>query len=129
VLGYPCNGTRAPAMTTFHGLLDRALSFGMKPPYDPSPRFLRKQKDLDLATPLNFVNTSDIIGGNSGSPVVDREGRLVGLVFDGNIESLAGNFVFDETANRCVSVHAAAIALTLRDLYDAGYLLREMQGH
>lgn len=128
VLGYPCNGTRAPAMTTFHGLLDRALSFDMKPPFDPSPRFLRKRKDLDLATPLNFVSTCDIIGGNSGSPVIDREGRLVGLVFDGNIESLAGNFVFDETSNRCVAVHAAAIALTLRDLYDAGYLLREMQG-
>jgi hypothetical protein len=129
VLGYPANGTRTPAMTTFHGLLDRALSFGMKPPYDPSPRFMRKHKTLDLATPLNFVSTCDIIGGNSGSPVVDREGRLVGLVFDGNIESLAGNFVFDGTANRCVSVHAAAIALTLRNLYGAGHLLREMQGH
>jgi len=128
VLGYPCNGTRAPAITTFHGLLDRALSFGMAPPYDPSPRFLQKQKGLDLATPLNFVSTCDITGGSSGSPVVDREGRLVGLVFDGNIESLAGNFVFDGTANRCVSVHAAAIALALRDLYDAGHLLREMQG-
>lgn len=128
VKGYPSNGTRAPAFTTFHGLVDRALSFGMADPYEPSRRFRERMAKLDLATPLNFVSTCDIIGGNSGSPVVDREGRLVGLVFDGNIESLAGNFVFDETANRAVSVHAAAIALALRDIYDAGHLLKEMQG-
>ena len=128
VKGYPSNGTITPPMTTFHGLLDRALSFGLKPPFNPTPRFLDRQKKLDLSTPLNFVSTCDITGGNSGSPVVDREGRLVGLVFDGNIESLAGSFVFDETANRCVAVHAGAIALALRDLYDAGDLLKEMQG-
>lgn len=125
---YPSNGTRTPAFTTFHGLVDRALSFGGRDPYALSPRFGERMKKLDLATPLNFVSTCDITGGNSGSPVVDREGRLVGLVFDGNIESLAGNFVYDETTNRAVSVHAAAIALTLRDLYDAGHLLKEMQG-
>jgi V8-like Glu-specific endopeptidase len=89
-------------------------------------RFSERQENLDLATPLNFVSTCDIIGGNSGSPVVDTEGRLVGLVFDGNIESLVGRFVYDETANRAVSVHAAAIALALRDLYDGGHLVREM---
>lgn len=128
VAGYPCNGTRAPAITTFHGLIDRSLSFGGRPPFDLSPRLQARQAKLDLATPLDFVSTCDIIGGNSGSPVVDREGRLVGVVFDGNLESLVGNFVFDETANRCVAVHAAAIALCLRDVYDAGHLLREMQG-
>ena len=128
VRGYPCNGTQAPPFTTFHGLVDRALSFGDKAPFDLSPRLRARLGKLDLATPLDFVSTCDIIGGNSGSPVVDREGRLVGLVFDGNVESLVGNFVFDETANRCVAVHAAAIALCLRDLYDAGHLLREMQG-
>ncbi|MBK8164912.1 MAG: S46 family peptidase [bacterium] len=127
VKGYPSNGTRAPAFTTFHGLVDRALSFRQQEPYDLSHRFGVRMRKLDLATPLNFVSTCDITGGNSGSPVVDREGRLVGLVFDGNIESLAGNFVYDETANRAVSVHAAAIALALRDIYDAGHLLQEMQ--
>jgi len=128
VKGYPSNGTRAPAMTTFHGLVDRALSFGEKPPYALTTRFRERMAKLDLATPLNFVSTCDITGGNSGSPVVDRDGRLVGLVFDGNIESLAGNFVFDDTANRAVSVHAAGIALALRDIYEAGHLLQEMQG-
>jgi hypothetical protein len=128
VKGYPSNGTRAPAMTTFHGLVDRALSFGEKPPYALTTRFRERMAKLDLATPLNFVSTCDITGGNSGSPVVDRDGRLVGLVFDGNIESLAGNFVFDDTANRAVSVHAAGIAMALRDIYEAGHLLQEMQG-
>lgn len=128
VQGYPAGGTRVPAFTTFHGLVDRALSFGLQAPYDLPRRFRDRLDRLDLSTPLNFVSTCDITGGSSGSPVVDREGRLVGLVFDGNLESLAGNFVYDETANRAVSVHAAAIALALRDLYDAGHLLREMQG-
>jgi hypothetical protein len=127
VKGYPSNGTRAPAITTFHGLVDRALSFRQIEPYELSPRFRERMRKLDLATPLNFVSTCDITGGNSGSPVVDREGRLVGLVFDGNIESLVGNFVYDDTANRAVSVHAAAIAMALRDIYDAGHLLQEMQ--
>lgn len=127
VAGYPCNGTLAAPVTTFHGLVDRSLSFGGRDPFRSSPRMLAAQKTLDLSTPLNFASTCDIIGGNSGSPVVDREGRLVGLVFDGNIESLVGRFVFDGTANRAVSVHAAAIATALRDVYGAGYLLKEMQ--
>jgi len=78
--------------------------------------------------PVDFVSTCDIIGGNSGSPVVDTEGRLVGLIFDGNIESLVGRFVYDATANRAVAVHAAGIAQALERLYDAGYLVDEMRG-
>jgi hypothetical protein len=127
VKSYAYNGTVAAPLTTFHGLFDRTLSFGGRAPFRCSPRMLAAQKTIDLATPLNFASTCDIIGGNSGSPVVDREGRLVGLVFDGNIESLVGRFVFDGTANRAVSVHAAAIATALRDIYGAGYLLKEMQ--
>lgn len=127
IKGYPCNGTVAAPLTTFHGLFDRTLSFGGRDPFRCSPRMLAAQKTIDLATPLNFASTCDIIGGNSGSPVVDREGRLVGLVFDGNIESLVGRFVFDGTADRAVSVHAAAIATALHDIYGAGYLLKEMQ--
>ena len=121
------NGTIAAPRTTFHGLFDRSLSFGGRDPFRNSARMLAAAKKIDLATPLDFVSTCDIIGGNSGSPVVDREGRLVGLVFDGNIESLVGRFIFDGTANRAVAVHAAAIATALRDIYGAGYLLKEMQ--
>ena len=83
---------------------------------------------LTLSTPLNFVTTNDIIGGNSGSPVVNRAGELVGLVFDGNIESLVGNYVYDDTTNRTVAVHSAGILEALRAIYGAGVLADESQG-
>ncbi len=129
VKGYPMNGTQAPPFTTFYGLFDRAYSFGLKPPWNLLPRFVERRDRIDLATPLDFVSTCDIIGGNSGSPVVDRDGRLVGLIFDGNIESLVGRFVYDEETNRAVAVHSAAILLALERLYDgAAYLADEMRG-
>ncbi len=128
VAGYPMNGTRAPSRTTYYGLYDRAYGFGLQEPFLPPTRFLERKDSLDLAVPVDFVSTCDIIGGNSGSPVVDTEGRLVGLVFDGNIESLVGRFVYDETTNRCVAVHAAGIVQALERLYDAGFLVDEMRG-
>ncbi len=129
VEGYPMNGTQAPPFTTFYGLYDRAHGFGLKPPWNLLPRFVERKDRIDLATPLNFVSTCDIIGGNSGSPVVDRDGELVGLIFDGNIESLVGRFVYDEETNRAVAVHAAAILTALTTLYDgAASLAAEMQG-
>ncbi|MGD0733137.1 MAG: S46 family peptidase [Terracidiphilus sp.] len=126
--GYPCNGTVAPPFTTFYGLYDRAASFSNKPPFDLSPKEAAGRDRLDLATPLDFVSTGDIIGGNSGSPVVNRNGELVGLIFDGNIESMAGDFVYDGTKNRAVAVHSAGMMEALRKLYGASALADELQG-
>jgi hypothetical protein len=128
VTGYPYNGTVAPPITTFYGLYDRAASFGNKPPFDLTPKQVAGRDKLDLATPLDFVSTGDIIGGNSGSPVVNRAGELVGLIFDGNIESLAGDFVYDGTKNRAVAVHSAGMIEGLRKLYAAGALADELEG-
>jgi V8-like Glu-specific endopeptidase len=77
---------------------------------------------------VDFVNTCDIIGGNSGSPVVNKEGELVGLIFDGNIESLVGDFVYYEANNRAVAVHSGAIIQVLRQMYDAAPLADELEG-
>jgi len=128
VKGYPLNGTQAPPLTTFYGLYDRAYGFGLKPPYNVPARYLERRTRLDLARPLNFVNTCDIIGGNSGSPVVNREGELVGLIFDGNIESLVGDYLYNEVNNRAVAVHSGAIIEVLRGLYDASPLADELEG-
>ena len=128
VKGYPMNGTQAPPMTTFYGLYDRAYSFGLKPPYNLPARYLERRTRLDLAGPLDFVSTCDIIGGNSGSPVINKQGELVGLIFDGNIESLVGDYVYYEVNNRAVAVHSGAIIEALRELYDASSLADELEG-
>ena len=126
--GYPYNGTIAPPFTTYYGLYDRAYSFSNKAPFNLTPKQEAGLSKLDLATPLDFVSTGDIIGGNSGSPVVNREGELVGLIFDGNIESLAGDFVYDGTRNRAVAVHSAGMIEGLRKLYGAAALADELEG-
>ena len=128
VKGYPMNGTQAPPMTTFYGLYDRAYSFGLKFPYNLPARYLERRTRLDLAGPVDFVSTCDIIGGNSGSPVVNKQGELVGLIFDGNIEGLVGDYVYYEVNNRAVAVHSGAIIEVLRDLYDASSLADELEG-
>ena len=128
VKGYPYNGTIAPPFTTFYGLYDRAAGFSNQPPFDLTPKETANRDKLDLSTPLNFVSTADIVGGNSGSPVVNRNGELVGLIFDGDIESLAGDFVYDEVKNRAVAVHSAGIIEGLRKLYGAGALADELEG-
>jgi hypothetical protein len=126
--GYPYNGTIAPPFTTFYGLYDRAASFSNKPPFNLTEKEAAGRDKLDLATPLDFVTTGDIIGGNSGSPVVNRDAELVGLIFDGNIESLAGDFVYEGERNRAVAVHSAGMIEGLRKLYDAGALADELEG-
>jgi hypothetical protein len=128
VQGYPCNGTIAPPFTTFYGLYDRAASFSNAPPFDLTLKEAAARDTLDLSTPLDFVSTGDIIGGNSGSPVVNRDGELVGLIFDGNIESLAGDFVYDGTRNRAVAVHSAGMMEGLRKIYGADALADELEG-
>ncbi|HEY2118544.1 MAG TPA: S46 family peptidase [Candidatus Acidoferrum sp.] len=126
VKGYPMNGTIAPPKTTLFGLYDRAASFNYKVPFDLPQRYLDGRTKLDLTTPINFVTTNDIIGGNSGSPVVNRDGDIVGLIFDGNIESLVGDFVYDGESNRAVAVHTGAMTEAMSKLYGAQKLVDEL---
>ena len=128
VAGYPQLTTLVPWTTTFHGLYDRAESFGGKPPFDLAPRVAAHEKDVDAETPLDFVSTDDIIGGNSGSPVLNRAGEYVGLVFDGNVQAFAWDYAYTDEQARCVSVHSKALIEALRKIYDMGALADEVEG-
>jgi hypothetical protein len=128
VSGYPMNGTQAPPHTTLFGLYDRSLSFSGKAPFNLPARFTERRTRLDLSTPVNFVSSADITGGNSGSPVINRQGELVGLIFDGNIESLVGTYVYNVENNRAVAVCTSYISQALRNLYDAGALADALEG-
>ena len=128
VKGYEEDGQPVPFQTTFAGLYERAKQQGSRPPFDLPPRWIAAQQKLNLSTPFNFVCTADIIGGNSGSPVVNRAGEFVGIIFDGNIQSLVADFLFDEDQNRAVCVHSSAIIEALRKVYDAGPLADELLG-
>ena len=128
VKGFPGEGTQIPPFTTFYGLYDRSLSHGGTPPWDLPPRWLEKQAALDLSVPLNFASTNDIIGGNSGSPVVNRAGEFVGIIFDGNVHSLAWDYFYTDERGRAVSVDARAIVEALRNVFDAGEIVAELTG-
>jgi hypothetical protein len=128
VKGYEENGKRVPFQTTFAGLFQRAKEHHNKPPFDLPPRWVERKDKLDLDTPFNFVLTADIIGGNSGSPVINRKAEVVGLIFDGNIQSLVLDFVYTEEQARAVAVHSRAIPEPLRKVYDAGELADELTG-
>jgi hypothetical protein len=128
VLGYDEDTTLVPYKTTFNGLYDRARSFDEKPPFDLPKRYRDGKAKLDLDTPLNFVYTADTIGGNSGSPIINRNAEIVGINFDSNIQKLPNRYWYvDETeGSRAVGVHSAAIVEALRKLYGAETLAAEL---
>ena len=128
VASYEAGTTTVAPFTTFYGLYDRALGHSERPPFDVAPRVKAARERLDLATKLNFVTTNDIIGGNSGSPVVNAKGEYVGLIFDGNIQSLVGRYAYDETRNRAVAVHSSGILEAMRTIYGMGALADELTG-
>jgi hypothetical protein len=126
VTGYEYNGTIAPVFTTFYGIYDRHYSFPGKADWALPEKWQGPPAGLDLATPMNFVSTADIIGGNSGSPVLDQELEVVGVVFDGNIESLPGDYIYLPEKNRSVTVDVRAILEALDVIYDADRLALEL---
>ena len=128
VKSYLEDGKRIPPYTYFAGLYDRSAQHNGQPPYDLAPRWLENKAGLDLTTPFDLVSTNDIVGGNSGSPVVNKKGEVVGLVFDGNIQSLPGYFIYEEAINRAVSVDSRAIIEAFRKIYKADALADEIVG-
>ena len=126
VKSFPAEGTVVAPFTTFHGLYDRSASWAGKEPWNLPKRYVERKSALDLATPLNFVTTADIIGGNSGSPSINRAGEFVGIIFDGNIQSLALDYYYTEEQSRAVSVDARGILEALRKIYQANALADEL---
>ncbi len=126
VKGFEQEGQKIPYQTTLAGLYERADQHKNQPPFDLPPRWIEKKSKLDMKTPMNFVSTADIIGGNSGSPVVNPKGEFVGIIFDGNIQSLVLDFIYTDTQARAVSVNADVMIEALRKVYDAGFLADEL---
>jgi hypothetical protein len=128
VRGYEEDGKQIPAFTTFEGLYRRSAEHENKPPFDLPQRWIDKKSNLNLSTQFNFVSDADIIGGNSGSPVVNKANEFVGIIFDGNIQSLVLDCIFSDKQARAVSVDSAAISEALRKIYDASELADELEG-
>ncbi|RJQ63662.1 MAG: S46 family peptidase [Stygiobacter sp.] len=125
--GYEYNGTVAPVKSTYYGLYDRYFGFEGKYPFNLSDRWKNAQKDIDLNTPFNFVATNDIVGGNSGSAVINKNAEIIGLAFDGNIESLQGNFIYLPTFNRTVAVDSKGMWEAIKKVYKADRLADELK--
>jgi hypothetical protein len=126
VKGYWENGKFVPPFTTLGGLHTRAAKFKYKFPYVVPPLWTERRPMVNLKTPFNFVSTNDIVGGNSGSPTINKRGELVGLIFDGNIQSLVGNFDYDESVNRSISVDVRGMWEVLRKIFDANEIVEEL---
>ncbi len=123
---YPYNGTYAAPFTTFHGLYGRSAGFSNEMPWTLAKKFQERAGSVDMDRRLDFVSTNDITGGNSGSPIIDRDGRIVGIAFDGNIEQLPNEFVFSDKAGRTVGVDSQGITEALKSIYQAKELLAEL---
>jgi hypothetical protein len=128
VKGYMENGKKVPYFTTFAGLYERSAQHNSQPPYDLAPRWVENKAALKLDTPFNLVTTNDIVGGNSGSAMVNRNGEIVGLVFDGNIQMLPGYYAYDDVISRTVSVDSRGLIEAFRKIYKADALADEMTG-
>lgn len=128
IKGYEYNGTIAPGKTTYYGLWDRYISFGKKTyPWGLHPRWKIPPEELDLAIPIGFASTNDIVGGNSGSSIINKNMEVIGLAHDGNLESLAGHFIFDETNNRTVATDSWGLMEALKYVYKTDRLVKELQ--
>ena len=126
IKGYTLAGKQVPWFTTMGGAYQHADEHGNKPPYQLPESWIKDKSAIDLNTPYDTVSTADIIGGNSGSPVINKAGEVVGIIFDGNIESLAWNFEYTDKVARAVEVDSRAITEALENIYHAGALLREL---
>ncbi len=128
VKGYKENGKDIPYFTTMAGAYEHAAEHNNQAPYNLAESWMTSKSKLDLKTPLNFVSTPDIIGGNSGSPTVNKKGEVVGIIFDGNIESLPWQFAYSDVQGRAVSVDSRGIQEALRKIYGATALADELTG-
>jgi hypothetical protein len=128
VKSYIEDGKRVEPFTQFRGLYVRGDEHGLKPPYKYPDSWAKARATLNLNTPFNFVTTNDIVGGNSGSPVINARGELVGLIFDGNIQSLPGYFIYDAAVNRAIAVDVRGMLEALRKVYQAETLVAELAG-
>jgi len=126
VKGYMENGKQVTPFTEIRGLFIRGDEHKHRPPYKIADSWLKARANVNPTTPYNFVSTNDIVGGNSGSPVINLKGELVGLIFDGNIQSLPGYFVYDAAVNRAVSVDSRGMLEALRQVYNASWIADEL---
>lgn len=127
VKGYEDNGVALPWATKLGGYFERSAKYGGKEPFDLPPALVKAKDKIDPNTPADFVTTHDIIGGNSGSPVVNRNGEFVGIVFDGNLQNIPNRFVYTDKEARAICVDARAILETLRKVYPAAHLAKELE--
>jgi hypothetical protein len=127
VKGYELGTTLVPYKTTYAGLYDRGASFDYKAPFNIAPQLLARKQSVNLTTPFDFVYTADTIGGNSGSPVINRKGEIVGVNFDSNIHRFVSRYIYTEETGRAMGVHTGGITEALRKIYDAAPLADELE--